>query len=155
MKRSGKNSTLPPRFNPFSEGSETTSPKALPEYNGDGPSSEIDEAFEAMLSSETAEEFYNAVSFLVFHARHLRPEHHAEIALILAKPFKRPRGKPRDRAFDKEIDDYVWRINSKFLSAGEKSRNDKIYEIADRRGITPEIVRRKLKEAEGRYKAEE
>jgi hypothetical protein len=155
MNRSKQKSILSPRFNPFCEDSEATSPKALPDYRGEGPSFEIDEAYDAMLSSETAEEFYNAVSFLVFHARHLRPEQHAQIALILAKPFKRPRGKPRDRAFDKEIDDYVWRSNSKFFSAGEKSRNDKIIEVASARKINDEIVRRKVKSAEKRYKSEE
>lgn len=72
------------------------SPEDLPYYAGEGPLFEIDAAYEVISSDVTPEEFYRAVGTLFFHARHLKPYQHADLAHIVGTPYVRPFGKPRN-----------------------------------------------------------
>ena len=65
--------TGPGLFSPFEIDPVThnrVSPQRLPEYRGSSALPEIDQAYEALNVAQTAESFYQAISGLVFHARH-------------------------------------------------------------------------------------
>ena len=70
------------------------SPETLPPYRGDSPCAEIDAAFEVLGLEPSAEDFYRAIGVLVFHARHLLPHQHADLARIVSTPYVRSAGKP-------------------------------------------------------------
>lgn len=69
-----------------------TSPSDLGHY----ASHYLDGLWEELARAAT-EEAYNAhIAALVFHARHLSPRDHAELARLIQTPFKQGRGRPRN-----------------------------------------------------------
>ncbi len=71
------NETLP--------GGEIVSARDLGWFGADS----LEPTWEALYEAETAAGFYRAAAILIFHARHLHPISHAELARLLQKPFKR------------------------------------------------------------------
>lgn len=133
---------------------EIVSPDKLPFYAGSGPRWEIDAAYDLIQTGETAEEFYNAVSVLVFHARHLSPSEHAELAHLVSKPFKRKQGKPENKELKREAYDYAWACKSSLLKNGYKKRRWFIRDLADKYQTPIAVVNRAVKEAEDLVAAE-
>ncbi|MBP0466215.1 hypothetical protein J5Y09_19975 [Roseomonas sp. PWR1] len=79
-------------------------PEVSPPDLGEWGSNYLDSLWDALhLYAETPEQFSGALAALVFHARHLRPEHHAELADLIRTPFKRPRGRSPNRSRQEEI----------------------------------------------------
>lgn len=86
----------------------------------------IDSLFDDLdLASHTKDQFLKNLAALVHHARHLRPIDHAHLALLICKPFKRPRARPTNHALDEDVAHYlqfVW---------GPPTRAEKAKAIAD------------------------
>jgi hypothetical protein len=133
---------------------EAISPKNLPFYQGDGRCIETDAAYERLNNAETAEEFYNAISVLVFHARHLNPSNHAELARLISKPFKRRRGNPENIELKREADDYAWACQISFFKNSQVDRRLKISELANRHKTSKAVAARAVREAEKKVAAE-
>jgi hypothetical protein len=83
------------------------SPSKLPEYAGDGPLLEIDVAYETILKQPAPEEFYRAAATLVFHARHLKPHQHAQLAAWLAVPYKRLAGRQTNYPLRESVSNWL------------------------------------------------
>lgn len=130
------------------------SPKHLPEYRGDGLSPEIEAAFELLYENRSADEFYKAVAFLVFHARHLRPDEHSKIATLIQKPYTRRRGKLENLPLNKAACEYASSQNCRWFSGFYPERKAFITELAHKFNIDKETARRTLFEAEKRVKKE-
>jgi hypothetical protein len=126
---------------------EIVSPDKLPFYAGSGPRWEIDAAYDLIQTGETAEEFYNAVSVLVFHARHLSPSDHAELAHLVSKPFKRKKGKPENKELKREAYDYAWACKSSLFKSRQKDKLWFIRDLSDKYKTPIAVVNRALKEA--------
>jgi len=121
------------------------SPKTLPEYLGDGPAGEIDDAYEVIFSGKPPEDFYRAIATLVFHARHLRPHQHAELASRLAKPYRRRAGKPINFTLRKRIEDWLFSKEIK-LFRNDQLQKDFVAEAAKEFKTSKPIVRRVIQD---------
>jgi hypothetical protein len=51
--------------------------------------------WENLYGADTVKDHRDALGALVFHARHLRPEDHAELSQWILNPFKPGRGRPK------------------------------------------------------------
>ena len=96
----------------------TVSPQHLPDYRGQAALGEIDLAYEHLDLALTADEFYQAIAVLVFHARHLAPVQHANLARLLIHPFRRGRGRPPSVKLHAEVKDNAF---SESLTIGKNS----------------------------------
>ncbi len=76
------------------EAPETQKRETSPADLGDWGDQYLDRLWEDLyFRSHTAETWAASLAALVFHARHLRPEDHAELAEHIRTPFKQPRGR--------------------------------------------------------------
>jgi hypothetical protein len=148
MEHSKKKHELPSWLNPFDGGSEAISPDALPPYEGDAPSLEIEKAYDFLLTADTAEDFYKIISFLVFHARHISPFEHADIARLISVPFKRGRGQPKNAQLRIDAYDYAWASKSSLFKGRFGKRMSVIADLAKKHKTSIEIVGRAIREAE-------
>ena len=81
-------------FKPY-EVDDITKTKISPESLGDyGVEGTIDPVWDYIDHVDSLKEFHRYVAFLVFHARHLPPAAHANIAHMLLNPFKGSQGHP-------------------------------------------------------------
>ncbi len=127
---------------------ELISPETLPRYQGDGPCVEIDAAYQLLEDAKTAEDFYRAFSVLVFHARHLSPFEHANLAHRISHPFKRKQGKPENTELKREAYDYAWACQISLFKNTHQARRLVISGLVDRYKTSFEIVGRAMREAE-------
>jgi hypothetical protein len=77
---------------------------ASPDDLGPYPTFILDDGWEALDRAVTADDHYNAIAGLVFHARHLTPQEHARLAELLRTRFRRPRGRPQNHALAEAAD---------------------------------------------------
>ena len=84
------------------------SPETLPQYHGEANLVEIDQAYEMLGQAETAEHFYKAAAILIFHARHLNPVEHANLAKLIFRPFHRRAGRPASIELRAAINDFAF-----------------------------------------------
>jgi len=120
----------------------------LPFYQGGAQSAEIDAAFEAIEAWPTKEVFYKAASYLVFHARHLSPVQHAQLAYWLQSPYRGPAGRPPKRGLQKAAYEVVQAGDyptSDYAVKGRLFVRDQLARIYD---VDPDTARRALKAAE-------
>lgn len=143
----------PYKFNPsvLDEKTETLiSPVTLSDDGSEGSSMvrtvEIEAALETITKDPTPEDFYKAVSVLIFHARHLKPYEHAELAQLLRYPYQRSIGKPENIALKIAAFDAVY-LHA-FTKLKYKSRVDMICDLAKAFKVTQAIARRAVLEAE-------
>lgn len=127
------------------------SPVRLPDDGSKGLSwvrtFEIEAALETITKDPTPEDFYKAASVLVFHARHLKPYEHAELAQLIRYPYQRSAGKPENVALKIAAFDAVY-LNA-LTKLKYKSRVDMICNLAKAFEVTKAIARRAVLEAEG------
>lgn len=125
------------------------SPKTLPEYFGDGPAAEIDDAYEVIFSEKPPEDVYRAVATLVFHARHLKPHQHAELATWLAtwleNPYRSAVGRPINFALRKKIEDWLFSKEIK-LFRNDQLQKDFVAEAAKEFKTSKPVVRRVIQD---------
>jgi len=138
---------------------EKISQEKLPEYHGQAKLVEIDQAYEMLPKAETAEEFYEALAILIFHARHLSPVEHANLARLIFRPFQRRAGRPESIELRDAIDEFVyWRSLGSIkpptkFSSPEEERAFVTGELAKRFSTSKKVVNRILLEVEEKYKS--
>lgn len=125
----------------------SVSPENLPYYAGEGPCVEIDEAFRILELLPSNEQFYRAIGVLVFHARHLLPHQHADLARIVSTPYVRPKGKPRNLALQMAADWFVEFEGSLLFGETEESFKERAPKEFK---TSKEMVRRALRDARKR-----
>jgi hypothetical protein len=121
------------------------SPSKLPEYAGEGPLLEVDQAFETILKQPPPAEFYKAVATLVFHSRHLKPHQHAQVASWLVVPYKRRAGKPINYDMRECIELWLLTQDLHILGAAEV-RKEFVGRIAQKFKTNPAFVRRVIQQ---------
>jgi hypothetical protein len=126
-----------------------TSPQDLGPYG----SHFTDELWERLGQAVTQEANLHALADLVFHARHLSPREHAELARHIRTPFKRRRGKPRNFELAEAAE---WAVmigydptRSRLFGPG-KPRSTVVTDLARQFRTSKEVARRALREAEAR-----
>jgi len=96
---------------------ERVSPKNLNSSRNSGPISEIEAAYDKLDNARTPKEFLKEVAFLVFHARHLSPVEHANLANLLILPMKSVRGRPPiHKKLKQDISERIETSKSKIFS---------------------------------------
>jgi hypothetical protein len=123
------------------------SPEKLPSYLGDSPCAEVDAAYDALELEPTTAEFYRAIGVLVFHARHLLPHQHADLARIVATPYVRPAGKPANVKLRQAAEDFV---EAKKSGRGGETRKSFMQRATREFRTSKAIVSRALRDAERR-----
>ena len=133
---------------------EKISPEKLPQYGGQARLAEIDQAYEMLDKADTSELFYKAVAMLVFHARHLNPIEHANLAKLISRPFQRPAGRPLSIELRVAVEEFVfwrslgWYKPAAQFSSREEERAFVTGELAQRFSTSKKVVNRILLEAE-------
>lgn len=131
------------------------SPARLPDYRGEGACAEIDAAYQRLYLAQNEDEYYGAVSILIFHARHLHPVEHANLAEMLSKPFKRSRGAPvRNHKLAEEVSNLVASVHLPKFRNAIKITPLQIAKIANENGTSKEVVRREIRKAKAQFDAE-
>ena len=130
------------------------SPEHLPHYSGEGAALETDAAYHVLDHAKTAEEFHKAVAILVFHARHLSPVEHANLARLISKPFQRTAGKPENTELKCDAYDYAYFSKSTLFKHALPERRLFIADLAKRYKTTIAIAGRAMREAEKRVSSE-
>lgn len=128
------------------------SPKKLPYYDGDGGSEELEAAFDIIYGAPKPEDFYKAISLLVFHAQHFSPIIHSELAELLCEPYKRRAGKPVNLELAKDALDYVIGKNIKLISDTLPNRSTMVANLAKKFETNKAIAGRAMRWAEREYK---
>lgn len=127
---------MPSKKRPAPAGGDNSEPDVSPPDLGAGGPSHLDSLWDALCLTETPEEARGALADLVLHARHLRPEEHAELAALIRSGFKRRRGPPEKRR--RQFDIY-WT----YIAFGGRrllSRADAIESIAEHYNISQEAA---------------
>lgn len=120
-----------------------SSPATLGERGGEY----LDRLWEELyLRSDTAEEWAANLAELVHHARHLRPEDHAELAKYIRTPFKRQRGRPANNTRRREIWN-KYHSGSALSGAPAIPRHQAIAEIANDYGVCHEAAEKAYDQA--------
>ena len=133
---------------------EKISPEKLPQYGGQARLVEVDEAYAMLDKADKPEVFYKAMAILIFHARHLNPVEHANLAKLIFHPFKRGSGRPKSIELRAAIDDFVfarslgWNKTPSEFSSPEMERSIVTGQLAQRYGSPKKVVNRLLLEAE-------
>jgi hypothetical protein len=96
--------------------------------------------------SPTAEARASALAALVRHARHLRPEDHAELAEIIRTPFTQPRGRPADIERREQIWDKYHSVGALF-GAPAIPRRQAIEQIANKYSLSHEAAEKAYDQA--------
>jgi hypothetical protein len=126
------------------------SPARFPYHDSDGnslgQSDKIEAAFDTLTTNPTPEEFYEAASFLIFHARHLKADQHAELAQLIRLPYKRSAGKPENLALKRAAFDSVY-LNA-LTKFKYESRTALINSLSTNYKVSKTIARRAVLEAE-------
>ena len=139
---------------------ENISPEKLPDYSGPSSLAEIDQAYELLDKSQTSKQFYKAIAILIFHARHLSPVEHANLARLIFHPFSRRAGNPSSIELRAAVHDFVFsrslgffKGSSKF-SSPEEERIMVTAELAQRFETSKKFVSSIIREVEAEFKAE-
>ena len=139
---------------------EYISPEKLPYYSGPSSLAEIDQAYELLDKSQTSEEFYKAIAILVFHARHLRPVEHANLARLIFHPFSRRAGKPSSIELRAAVRDFIlsrslnlFKQSSKY-SSPEEERKMVTAELAQRFKTSKKFVSIIIREMDAEFRAQ-
>lgn len=124
------------------EAPETPKRETSPADLGDWGDQYLERLWEDLyFRSHTAEAWAAGLAALVFHARHLRPEDHAELAEHIRTPFKRPRG----RTANSERREDIWaRYHWLFPPT---PRHQAIEEIATEYGLSHEAAEKAYDQA--------
>jgi len=77
------------------DGAPETQEKISPADLGEWGSEYVTNLWEHLYGADTVKDHSDALGALVFHARHLRPEDHAELSQWIFNPFKPGRGRPK------------------------------------------------------------
>ena len=116
--------------------------KVSPDDLGDYADMYIDSLWENLdFASHTAEDFLHHIASLVHHARHLSPREHAQLALLIRTPFKRPRARPVNHTLDEDVANYL------LFSWSNPTQSEKakfVAELAQKHNTSKENVRRAL-----------
>jgi hypothetical protein len=124
------------------------SPDVLPYFHGEGLSAEIEAAFEKLYDRPSPEEFYESISLLIFHARHLRPFEHAHLAKLIRSPYKRNSGKPMNVELHKAVKEYLFAKSLGLFKNAVEPRHIFVGKTAQRLAISPRVVSHVLMKAE-------
>jgi hypothetical protein len=133
-----------------------------PPYSSDNPSPSslgewgdhyMDSLWDSLDAAETAEKFYAVAAKLVFHARHMHPRVHAELAERLRMPFRRGRGNPgNDRL--REAAEWASAFSLRpSLFHDNRPRHEVVAEIARQLGVSKARVNQAIREADRRLMA--
>jgi len=132
---------------------ERVSPQNLPDYFGDAALVEIAQAYENLELAQTEEAFCQAIAVLVFHARHLAPVEHANLARLIIRPYRRPAGRPPSIKLRAEV---IEEARLETLGIMKKSlcssnhgtnRGANSADLANRFSTSKEVVRRRRRAA--------
>lgn len=132
---------------------EKISPETFPDYHGGSACKEIDDAYEALEVAQEAKEFYAAISILVFHARHLTPRQHANLAEIVKAPFKRTLGKPKNLELYRSALRIAEIKTTKLFKSDSDKRTLEISRLAKEHSVSTQIAGRALRQAESEIKS--
>ena len=95
--------------------------------------------WEDLYRADTVKDHRDALGGLVFHARHLRPEDHAELSQWILNPFKPGRGRPKRNDLRDQADSLLL-----FRSPDAPAQSK---ELVSRAGISKENARGVLRGA--------
>ena len=99
--------------------------------------------WENLYGADTVKDHRDALGALVFHARHLRPEDHAELSQWILNPFKPERGRPKRNDLRQQADFLLmFRPADAPLRSKELVSNNNISK-ENARGVVREAKRRK------------
>ena len=90
-----------------------TQEKVSPAELWDGSSEYFNMIWQDLYKARTVQRYRDALANLVFHARHLRPEDHAELSQWILKPVTQQRGRPKNDELHEMADDlYMFPIEN-------------------------------------------
>jgi hypothetical protein len=122
-----------------------TQEKISPADLGDWGSEYLTNLWEDLYRADTVKDHRDALGALVFHARHPRPEDHAELSQWILNPFKPGRGRPKRNDLRDQADSLLL-----FRSPDAPVQSK---ELVSRAGISKENARGALREAKRRKAA--
>ena len=120
-----------------------TQAKVSPADLGEWGSEYLTMLWEDLYPAETVKDHRDALATLSFHARHLRPEDHAELSQWILNPFKPERGRPKRNDLRQQADFLLmFRPADAPLRSKELVSNNNISK-ENARGVVREAKRRK------------
>ena len=129
------------------------SPKKLDLRNNLYENKIIEDAYDKLDMAVTAEEFYESISLLVFHARHLDPLEHTNIARLLRRPFKRKASRSPNSQLHQATYEFAEATCSSLFKSDGKKRRTFVAWASKEFETSHDIVRRSLRDAEKKAKA--
>ena len=122
-----------------------TQEKVSPAELWDGSSEYFNMIWQDLYKAQTVQRYRDALANLVFHARHLRPEDHAELSQWILKPVIQQRGRPKNDELHEAADElYMFPI---------ENEPDKSQKLVSRLGVSKENARGALLAAKRRKAA--